>query len=129
MKGTIVKPDMDGFGGLILGDDGREYFAHQSEYLGNNRYKKAKPGMRVIFDYLDNGYDKPRAVNINLLTKGKFSITVVLDMDCNKPYPEERAVTFATACKNTLEKYRREVEATGGKMEYDLIFGKSERFS
>ena len=67
MKGTVVTWQGNKSMGFILGEDGNEYFLHESEMTGT---KKVKRGSIVEFDAVDTGKEHLRAVNVRKIGHG-----------------------------------------------------------
>jgi CspA family cold shock protein len=63
MTGTLKKISFDRGFGFISGDDGVDYFFHQSELRGGLVFKELKEGQKVTFEAVqaDKG---PRAADV-----------------------------------------------------------------
>lgn len=64
MIGQVKKFDSRKKYGFISGDDGKEYFFHESEI--NTPSKSISAGYTVQF-IASNGFPKPKALSVNLL--------------------------------------------------------------
>lgn len=63
MNGTIKKLSLDRGFGFIQGDDGSDYFFHQTELRGGLSFDQLKEGQRIAFEprQADKG---PRAADV-----------------------------------------------------------------
>ncbi len=50
MNAEIIRIMTDKGYGFIRGEDGQEYFAHRSAFLGNIVFETVREGQRVTFD-------------------------------------------------------------------------------
>ncbi len=64
MNGTIKKVTRERGFGFITGEDGADYFFHQSELRGGLKFEELREGQRVTFETAESSKG-PRAADVH----------------------------------------------------------------